>query len=95
MIIKDVIIPVMYSILSWPYGCSLSAFLLAILNPNKLTIELPKSVILFNASEIIEIEFVKIPIISLETNNIVLKQMPKNDASNPCFFLTSSFEIFL
>ena len=55
--------------------------------------ELPKSVILFNASEIIEIEFVKIPIISLETNNIVLKQIPKNDASSPCFFLTSSFEI--
>jgi len=46
--------PAIYSYRLWPYGCSLSAFFAAILNPIKAMIDPPASSKLFNPSATID-----------------------------------------
>ncbi|MPM78610.1 hypothetical protein SDC9_125621 [bioreactor metagenome] len=76
-IIRTVTIsPERYSYLPWPYGCSSSAGLLAILKPNRLMILEEASERLFTASAVMDTEPEIVPIIILPRKSKTLHRIP-------------------
>ena len=65
-----------YSILPYPYGCSLSGAFPASLVPMIVIIDERASVRLFTASRVMAIEFTSIPIVALNATRIRFTTMP-------------------
>ena len=82
-----------YSILSWPYGCSLSAGFDEILKETNETMLLPQSVRLFKPSAMTEISPNKAPTMIFPTAKKMLAKIPTMLAKVPLCSLDFVFVI--